>query len=119
MYLLQEIPSLTRESLWASPEAGARLHAEEIFRLQEMKFESRIQNLYGQTVIYSNKNLATVNLAALLRVQLHYLQRDLVRDAFDFKYDTQNSGSAIASKQQLLNTYSECKIHPEFLTKIH
>ncbi|CZR53460.1 uncharacterized protein PAC_03338 [Phialocephala subalpina] len=105
VYPLREIPSLTANSLFASPEAGVMLVSEEIDRLQQMEFETRIQYLYGPTVVYSNSSSATVNLAALLRVQLQYLQRDLVRDAFNFKYDTQYSGAAIADKQGLMSTY--------------
>ncbi len=56
-----------------------------------MEFAKRIQKLYAHSVMYRISDSIEVNMASMLRVKLHYLQRDIIRDAIRFKYEKPTS----------------------------
>ena len=70
-------PGETTQFLWSRAQLGSTLLK---------SFPSRLQDLYGDSVIYSKGRATTVNLATLQRVDLEQMQAKLAQEAFKFKY---------------------------------
>jgi len=66
-----------------------QIEVQEFSHLSDLQFEERLYKLYESTLIYSDENSITVNLASLQRLKLIRLQGDLLEEAFEFNYKNQ------------------------------
>lgn len=81
------MPPIAREvSDEKTPNTGVGLSLRQINNLGDVGFEKRLQEVYGPIVIYHHESSSEVNIAAMLRVKLHFLQRAVVEDTYKFKY---------------------------------
>jgi hypothetical protein len=80
----------------------------EFGHLSDLQFKERLHELYESTLIYSDENSITVNLASIQRIRLIQLQRELLEEAFEFNYE--KSGSSRTPGSSSMHNYSLCKM---------
>jgi hypothetical protein len=85
-----------------------QIEVREFVYLSDLQFEERLHELYELTLIYSDENSITVNLASLQRLRLIRLQRDLLEEAFEFNY--KKPGSSRDPNASAMHYYSMCKM---------
>jgi hypothetical protein len=86
----------------------SQIEVREFGHLSDLQFKERLHELYESTLIYSEENSITVNLASLQRLRLIRLQRGLLEEAIEFNYKKPESSQHPNSSA--VHYYSMCKM---------